>query len=214
LAGRLRASIFPTVDLLVATTNPHKAREFGELLEPLGIVVRGLIEVEVPVPAPIESEATFQGNARLKATLYARALGCVCLADDSGLEVDALGGAPGVLSARYAGEAGSREERDRRNREKVVRELRERGAQESPARLVCALCLADAAGTVLFETSASLEGLFRFEPRGGYGFGYDAHLFLPAAGKMAAELSPEEMNACSHRGQATRALAAWLAERR
>jgi len=214
LAGRLQARIFPKVDLLVATTNPHKAREFGELLEPLGVRVRGLDQLEAPLTAPVENEATFAGNARLKAAFYARALGCTCLADDSGLEVDALGGAPGVLSARYAGEAGSREERDHRNREKVVRELRERGAQESPARLVCALCLADAAGTVLFETSASLEGLFRFEPRGGHGFGYDGHLFLPALGRMAAELSPEEMNACSHRGQATRALAAWLHEQR
>ena len=198
------------MDLLVATTNPHKAREFMEILAPLGVRVKGLAEVSSEVPAPVEDADTFVGNARIKAVAYAQALGCICLADDSGLEVDALGGAPGVHSARYAGEGDSRDERDRNNREKVVRELRALDRFDTPARLVCTLCLADETGRVLFETRGSLEGLFAEHARGGHGFGYDAHLYLPDVGKTAAELTPQEMNARSHRGQATRMLAEWL----
>lgn len=198
------------MDLLVATTNPHKAREFAEILAPLGVRVTSLAEVGSDVPAPAENADTFAGNARIKAVSYAQELGRICLADDSGLEVDALGGAPGVLSARYAGEGGSRDERDRKNREKVVRELRELGRFGGPARLVCTLCLADESGHILFEARGSLEGVFIEHARGGHGFGYDAHLYLPDVAKTAAELNPEEMNARSHRGQATRLLAEWL----
>ncbi len=198
--------------LLVATTNPHKAREFAEILGPLGILVRSLGEVAPDVDAPVEDADTFEENARLKAVAYARALGLPCLADDSGLEVDALGGAPGVRSARYAGQGTTREERDRKNREKLVAELRKLGDVNRAARLVCALCLADAEGRVLFEARGTFDGVITDEARGDNGFGYDAHLFLPEVGKSAAELSPEDMNARSHRGKATRLLAAWLAK--
>jgi XTP/dITP diphosphohydrolase len=198
------------MELLVATTNPHKAREFAQILGPLGVRVLSLADVSLQVPEPIEDAPTFAGNARIKAVAYATALGRLCLADDSGLEVDVLDGAPGVLSARYAGENGSREERDRRNREKLVRELRDLGRFDSPARLVCTLCLADHTGYILFEARGTLDGSFIEHARGGQGFGYDAHLLLPELGKTAAELSPKEMNARSHRGQATRELANWL----
>ena len=109
--------------LVFATTNPHKLREIREILGPLGVEVRGLEGAGRDVPEPAETDATLAGNARIKATIYARALGQPCLADDSGLEVDALEGAPGVHSARYAGTGATREERDRANREKLVLEL-------------------------------------------------------------------------------------------
>lgn len=197
--------------LVVATTNPHKAREFAEILGPLGIEVSALGDRAAGLPAPAEDADTFEENARIKAVAYARALGVPCLADDSGLEVDALGGAPGVRSARYAGEGDTREERDEKNRAKLLVELEKLGGADRSARLVCSLCLADAEGNVLFESRGTLDGVIIDEARGGNGFGYDVHLFLPDVGMTAAELSPDELNARSHRGKATRALVAWLA---
>lgn len=196
--------------LAFATTNPHKLREVREILAPLGIEVRGLGELGRDVPEPVEDAATLEGNARLKAQSYARALGQACLADDSGLEVDALAGAPGIHSARYAGLGSTREERDRANREKLLAELGKLGAVSRSARLVCTLCLADADGRVLFETRGAVEAVIAHEAHGEHGFGYDALLFLPEVEKSVAELSPEEWNARSHRGKAVRALAAWL----
>lgn len=198
------------MSLVFASSNPHKLEEIRAILAPLGTRVLGLDELERAVPEPEETATTFAGNARLKAVAYARALGETCLADDSGLEVDALGGAPGVHSARYAGSGGTRAERDRKNREKLVTELQKLGPVKRDARLVCTLCLADATGNVLFEARGALEGRILDEPRGGNGFGYDSLLFLPEAGKTAAELTPAELNARSHRGAATRALATWL----
>jgi XTP/dITP diphosphohydrolase len=196
--------------LAFATTNPHKLQEIREILEPLGLEVRGLSELGRDVPEPAEIEPTLAGNARIKAATYARALGRPCLADDSGLEVDALGGAPGVHSARYAGIGTTREERDNANREKLVTELRKLGAGDRTAHLVCTLCLADATGRVLFETRGTIDALILDEPRGDHGFGYDALLFLPDVGRTVAELAPAELNARSHRGAAARALHAWL----
>jgi XTP/dITP diphosphohydrolase len=198
------------MQLLFATTNPHKLREMREILAPLGIALRGLAEIGRALPEPAETEATLEGNARLKASAYARALGQTCLADDSGLEVDALGGAPGVNSAHYAGIGTTRDERDQANRHKLVAELRTRGEVTRKTRLVCVLCLADATGKTLFETRGTLEASILDEPRGSGGFGYDSLLFLPDVGKTVAELSADELNARSHRGAAARALHAWL----
>lgn len=200
--------------LVFASTNPHKVREIREILGPLGVELRGLDEIGRAVPEPAETAATFEGNARIKAVSYARALEQTCLADDSGLEVDALFGAPGVRSARYAGLGSTREERDRANREKLIVELGKCGPVSRTARLVCALCLADATGRVLFEARGTLEGQIRDEARGGNGFGYDSHLFLRDFGKTVAELSADELNARSHRGAATRQLYAWLLTQR
>jgi XTP/dITP diphosphohydrolase len=199
--------------LLFATTNPHKAREIGEILSPLGVTVLGLAELAVQIPEPVEDGDTFEANARIKAVAYARAAGMACLADDSGLEVDALGGAPGVHSARYAGVGHTRAERDRANNQKLIAELRARGAVDRSARFVCALCLADGEGSVLFEARGTFPGLIVDEPRGENGFGYDPHLLLPDVQKTSAELPSEEKHARSHRGAATRALYAWLAAR-
>ncbi|HTQ06137.1 MAG TPA: RdgB/HAM1 family non-canonical purine NTP pyrophosphatase [Polyangiaceae bacterium] len=198
--------------LVFASTNPHKLREMREILGPLGLELDGLEGLGAAVPEPAEVEATLEGNARLKATAYARALRRPCLADDSGLEVDALGGAPGVHSARYAGSGSTREERDRKNRAKLVAELQERGDVSRRARLVCVLCLADETGRVLFHTRGAVEAVVTDEPRGEHGFGYDSLLFLPDVNRTLAELSPAELNARSHRGAAARALHAWLLE--
>lgn len=196
--------------LLFATTNPHKAREIDQMLRPLGIEVCSLSDVAPHVPEPVEDADTFEGNARIKAVAYSRALNMSCLADDSGLEVDALGGAPGVHSAYYAGVGNTREERDRANNAKLIAELNELGDVDRSARFVCTLCLVDAQGKVLFETRGTFHGVIADEARGENGFGYDPHLFLPDVGKSSAELSPDDKNARSHRGAATRALVAWL----
>jgi XTP/dITP diphosphohydrolase len=200
------------MQLVFATTNPHKLREMRELLAPHGIRVRGLEELGRAVPEPVETEATLEGNARLKARAYARALGETCLADDSGLEVDGLEGAPGVQSARYAGVGVTREERAEANRQKLLSELARRGPVSRKTRLVCVLCLADRSGRILFETRGTLDAVVTDAPRGKNGFGYDSLLFLPDVGKTVAELSAAELNARSHRGAAARALHAWLSE--
>lgn len=197
--------------VVVATSNPNKVREIAEVLTPLGYTVTGLAELARDLPEPVEDAPTFEGNARIKALAYASALGLACLAEDSGLEVDALDGAPGVHSARYAGSDGPREERDRANNEKLLRELAQRGVEHTAARFVCAMCLVDARGEVLFETRGTYQGVITNQPRGDNGFGYDPLLYLPELGKTSAELAPAEKNARSHRGQATRALAAFLA---
>jgi XTP/dITP diphosphohydrolase len=196
--------------LLVATTNPHKVRELSEVLSPLGIHTRGLSLEHNGLDEPVEDADTFEGNARIKAVYYARALALPCVAEDSGLEVDALAGAPGVYSARYAGSSGDRDQRDRANNEKLLQELARLGPVDRSARFVCALCLVDAQGRVLFETRGSYAGVIAEAPRGSKGFGYDPLLFLPELGRTSAELSPEQKNARSHRGAAARALASYL----
>jgi len=195
------------MSLLVATTNPHKVRELREVLAPLGIQVRGLSPEQNGLDEPVEDADTFEGNARIKAMYYARALCLPCVAEDSGLEVDALGGAPGVYSARYAGSSGEREQRDRANNEKLLHELARLGPVDRSARFVCALCLVDAQGRVLFEARGTYAGVIAEAPRGTKGFGYDPLLYLPELGRTSAELTPEQKNARSHRGAAARALA-------
>ncbi|MAJ45925.1 MAG: non-canonical purine NTP pyrophosphatase, RdgB/HAM1 family [Planctomycetes bacterium TMED75] len=193
--------------ILLATSNPHKLVEVTEILSPLGLVVLGLGDVGVTIAEPVEDAPTFEGNARLKACYYAKATDQLCLADDSGLEVDALDGAPGVFSARYSGVTGSREERDQANNLKLVAQLH--GVPESgrSARFVCAMCLASPDGAVLAESRGTFEGVIIDEPRGTNGFGYDPHLLIPEIGRTSAQLDPEDKNARSHRGHATRQIA-------
>ena len=199
-------------EVLLATGNPHKLDEVRAVLEPIGWRVLGLDDLEGPKPPePVEDEDTFEGNARIKAVAYARATGRMALADDSGLEVDALGGAPGVRSARFAGVDGDRETRDRANNDLLVERLSGTSEAERTARFVCAMCLATPDGEVLAETRGTFDGVIVLEPRGTNGFGYDPHLHLPAEGRTSAELEPEEKNARSHRGAATRAMAEAMA---
>ena len=191
--------------LVLASRNAHKARELGALLSPWK-----LEPLPDDVELPPETGLTFGENAAAKALSAARATARPAVADDSGIEAAALGGAPGVRSARYAAEGATDEE----NLAKLLREVPRHGDRR--VAYVCVLAYADPAEEGpprLFE--ARCEGTLAEAPRGEGGFGYDP-AFVPADiadGRTMAELSPQEKDAISHRGRAARALAAWLAER-
>lgn len=200
--------------ILIASGNAHKLDEIRAVLGGLGVGCIGLDEAGNTPAEPDEDGHDFATNARTKAVVYAKAMGRVCLADDSGLEIDALGGRPGVRSARYFNDGAPtdlpRAERDRLNNERVLGELEGVADEDRGARFVCALCLADAQGRVLVEVCGTFEGRIGSPPRvpsGGNGFGYDP-LFLvaPDFERTSAELTPEEKNRLSHRGSALRAL--------
>jgi XTP/dITP diphosphohydrolase len=193
--------------LLFASSNPHKIEEVRAILAPLGIEIVGLDSLNDPPPEPIEDGATFEENARIKAVAYAKATVQICLADDSGLEVDALNGAPGVHSARYAGADGTRAQRDAANNAKLLKQLKPVPAERRTARFVCAMCLADPDGNIFAETRGEFPGVITDQPRGSNGFGYDPLLYLPDRGCTSAELSTAEKNARSHRGEAARNMA-------
>jgi XTP/dITP diphosphohydrolase len=194
--------------LVVATTNPNKLREIRGILDGAGVTVEGL-DAFPPVAEPEETGATFEENARQKAVYYATALGVTVVAEDSGLEIDGLGGEPGVHSARYGGPAAATYPQ---KFALVYAGLRARGALGSPARFVCALAVADGA-SVLFEARGTIEGRVHDEPRGDHGFGYDPIFFYPPLGRTLAELGDGEKAAVSHRGAAFRHLRAHLAAR-
>ena len=201
--------------IVIATGNPHKVDEIRAVLAPLGFEVASLADLGRPAPQePEEPGETFEENARIKARYYAAALGQPVLADDSGLEVDALQGAPGVHSAYWAGSEGARAERDARNNAKLVAALRGVPADRRRARFVCTMCVATPDGSVLVETRGEFEGTIVDEPRGAHGFGYDPHLWLADRGVTSAELAPEEKNAVSHRGRAVRRLAYLIRHKR
>lgn len=192
--------------IVVASANPKKAAELAELLSTLPVEV---VPRPPEVPEVIEDGDTFEDNARLKAVALAAATGEVSLADDSGLEVDELDGAPGVFSARYAGESAS----DADNVVRVLVELDRRGAVESSrrtARFRCVLVLRWPDGTELV-TDGAVEGHLADAPVGEQGFGYDP-VFVPAEGdgRTFAQMSTAEKQAISHRGRALRALVARL----
>ena len=196
--------------LLFASSNSHKLEEVRAILGPLGVDVVGLDSMKSTPPEPVEDGATFEANARIKAIAYAKYAGQHCLADDSGLEVDALHGAPGVHSARYAGVGSNRAERDAANNAKLLNQLKHVPLERRTARFVCAMCLADPQGRVLHETRGTFPGLITDSPAGINGFGYDPLLYLPETCCTSAQLDPMQKNARSHRGQAARAMAAWL----
>lgn len=200
--------------LLIATANTNKLREIQAVLDEitnLNVSLLSLADLPQVPKEPIEDGETFEENAALKATHYAWSTGLWCLADDSGLQVDALGGEPGVRSARYAGASGDRRQRDGANNAKLLAALEVVGDAERTARFVCVMALADPAGSVRFTVRGTLEGRIARQPRGEGGFGYDPLLLL-ADGRTVAELTPNEKNGLSHRGQAARQVAAHLAE--
>ena len=199
------------MQVLFTTTNPHKVEEVRAIMRPASIDVVGLDSLEVVPPEPEESGLTFSDNACIKATYYAQMTGQVCLADDSGLEVDALHGAPGVHSARYAGVTGDRTAADAANNEKLLRELGDTPLDKRSGRFVCVMALAQPDGEIIAESRGTFDGLVAFKPRGNNGFGYDPLLYLPDESRTAAELSPAEKNARSHRGDAARSMAAAIA---
>jgi XTP/dITP diphosphohydrolase len=199
-------------EILVATTNPGKVRELRALLA--GDIEWKSLADFPGVGAVEEDGATFAENARKKATGYARATRLWTLADDSGLVVDALGGAPGVNSARFAGvraEGTDRKVLDRRNLEKLLSLLEGVPREGRTARFVCHLCLAEP-HKVLLETQGTLEGMITEQPAGTGGFGYDPVFLVPGLGRTVAQLSDDEKNAISHRGNAMRRLKPLLEE--
>ena len=161
------------------------------------------LDAHPTIPEPDEDADSFEGNARKKALHYARLTDLWALADDSGLQVDALAGEPGVHSARYAGEACS----DAANNAKLLEKLRGVPAERRTARFRCVLALANPA-EVVATASGTLEGLIVDEPRGHNGFGYDPHFFVPELGQTVAEMPPEQKNRISHRGRALAAIRA------
>jgi XTP/dITP diphosphohydrolase len=181
-------------ELTIATSNPHKVDEISAVLGPLGI--RCIPLGRTDIPEPVEDGATFEENARIKARAYAKALGCTVLADDSGLEV-------GVHSARYAGIGATRQERDRANNAKLLAALASVPEAQRSARFVCVLSIARPDGTIVAESRGTFEGVIGREAKGSNGFGYDPLLVLED-GRASAELSSEEKNARSHRGNALR----------
>ena len=180
------------MQILLATSNHHKLLEVCEILEPLGVEVLGLDSLEIEVEEPIEDAETFAGNAKLKALGYATATGLRCMADDSGLSVDALEGKPGVYSARFAGIGTTRDERDEANNALLLQKLKGIPEDKRIARFVCAICIADPDGTIVGESTGTFDGVITIEPRGTNGFGYDPLLYIPDAQKTTAEMTSQE----------------------
>jgi XTP/dITP diphosphohydrolase len=194
--------------LVVATANPGKLREFRALLAGLPFELTSLGELSLP--SPEETGRTFRENALLKARHAAALSGCAAVADDSGLEVDALDAAPGIYSARYAGADAD----DGANNGKLLRELSGVPRERRRARYRCALAFVEPADDVApLIAEAAWEGFILDAPRGTGGFGYDPYFWLPDLGKSAAELDPEVKNRLSHRGKAMRILREQLADR-
>jgi XTP/dITP diphosphohydrolase len=184
--------------LLVATTNAGKLREIAAILAGVPLALLTLRDV-AQVPEPEETGATFAENARLKARYYSQATGLLSVADDSGLEIEALDNAPGVHSARWQGS-------DYAVKFRVIQELLQaRGASGSPARFVCHVAVGRG-DEILFEAEGTVEGVIAAEPRGENGFGYDPIFFYPPLGRTLAELDSIEKSAVSHRGKAFKAL--------
>jgi XTP/dITP diphosphohydrolase len=189
--------------LVLATHNPGKVHEIGELLAPLGLEV--ISADELGLPEPEETETTFAGNATLKAGAAAVASGCMALADDSGLVVAALDGAPGIYSARWAGP----------NKDfaaamaRVEQELTTSGTADRSAKFVCALALArPGEETIVFE--GEVAGSLVFPPRGNRGFGYDPIFVAEGMDTTFGELAPARKHAISHRARAFAQLKAWI----
>jgi XTP/dITP diphosphohydrolase len=193
--------------VVIASNNPGKVRELQELLKPLGI--EAAAQSEFAVPEADEPHFTFLENALAKARHASNMTGLPALADDSGLCVPALFGEPGVHSAHYAGNGGSRAERDARNNAKLVEQMRAAG--DRSAFYYCVLVLArNADDPTPLVADGTWHGEIVLEPRGANGFGYDPHFVVKGGTLTAAQLPAGEKNRLSHRGQALAALAAKL----
>ena len=199
-----------TRKILVATTNPGKAAELKAMLD---LDVKWLSLADFPgIPEVREDGTTFIENASKKALGYAKATSLWTIADDSGLVVDALGGAPGIESARFSGQiCEDRTLIDHKNIAKVLKLLKGVPTEKRTARFVCSLCLTNP-DQVLIQTQGTLEGLITEEEIGENGFGYDPVFFVPHLNKTVAQLTREEKNAISHRGNAIRKLKPLLAQ--
>ncbi len=179
--------------VVLATTNQNKVKEFKQFVSGFPIEVKSLADFG-PLPEAVEDGLTFDENAYKKARHYAKVLGIPAIADDSGLVVEALSGAPGVYSARYAGDDAS----DRQNCEKLLKQLE--GVTNRKASFVCVLSIAVPSGPAL-TYEATCDGIILSEPRGSNGFGYDPLFYYEPLNRTFAELSVEEKNKVSHRGK-------------
>ena len=194
--------------LVVATSNRHKVREIREILTGLSVELLTL-DAWPDVDAPEETGRTFEENARLKARYYAGVTGQLVVAEDSGLAIDALGGAPGIESARFGGTDASYPQKFAL----IYEALQKVGAVRPTARFVCALALAQP-DTIVFEARGVVEGEIAPAPRGAGGFGYDPIFFYPPYGCTLAEATAAQKAAVSHRGQAFRRLREFLSNSR
>lgn len=185
--------------ILIATHNKHKLNEMARILEPMGYEVVTDTDLGFALTEAEENGSTFLENARIKAESGCRESGLACIADDSGLCVDALNGEPGVFSARYSGEHGD----DKGNNEKLLFNLKDVPDEKRTARFVCAICVSFPDGSEI-TAEGVCEGKIGYEYRGNNGFGYDP-LFM-VGDRSFAELSAEEKDAVSHRGNALKNL--------
>ncbi|MEK3995797.1 XTP/dITP diphosphatase [Psychrobacillus sp. FSL K6-2365] len=192
--------------IIIATKNIGKAKDFEALFNPLGYEVKTLHDVAEEMDIE-ETGSSFEENAILKATSLANHLQTMVIADDSGLEIDALGGRPGIFSARYAGE----EKNDDDNIDKVLKELEGIKESEKTARFVCAIAVASP-NKEPFTVRGTCEGVIGTERKGTNGFGYDPIFYVPSEQKMMAELTAEQKGAISHRGNAIKKLSLGLKE--
>jgi XTP/dITP diphosphohydrolase len=202
-----------SLTLFLASANPGKLREFRTAAAARGIALEPVAGIDT-LPPCIEDGVTFKANARQKALHYSAYVDGPVFADDSGICVDALGGAPGIHSARWAGPAAD----DKANNQKLLAELRLLEADKGTARhaptsraahYVCVIVLAES-GQIRAVVEGRVDGIIVDTPRGSGGFGYDPYFFYPPLGKRFAELTPKEKFAVSHRGEAFRKLLDWL----
>jgi len=191
--------------IVIATKNKGKIKEIKDAFLNLPVELVSLGDIDSELPEPIEDGDTFIENSLIKAKYYQEQTGMACLADDSGLEVEALGGAPGVYSARYSGENAD----DASNNAKLVEELRKLGMDSSEADYQCALTFIDIDGSVL-QSQGFCRGEIRLEAVGSNGFGYDPYFYV--GDKSMAQLTLEEKDTISHRGDALRKMAVQLKE--
>ncbi len=189
------------MNLLIATGNQGKVLEFRQMLGGDNAYTWSDLSEHRDVPTPEETGKTFRANACLKAAYYATRLNTWALADDSGIQIDALNGAPGVLSAPWA-EINGAGHGDAANNELVLRQLGQVPDEKRTARFVCVLALSDPSGNVIFTAADSVEGRMLRAPRGTNGFGYDPLFLVDSLGKSTAELQPDEKHRISHRGKA------------
>ena len=193
-------------EILIATTNPGKVKEIQSCLGS-GFKMLSLNDCKVNVEIE-ENGNTFEENSRIKATGYAKITGHITIADDSGLEIDALNGEPGIHSARFSGpkeKGGERTLIDHRNIAKVLELLKDVPEEKRQARFVCSLCMANPKEIIL-ETKGTLEGIIIEKEIGDNGFGYDPIFYIPDLNKTVAQLSNEQKNQVSHRGKAIKKL--------
>jgi XTP/dITP diphosphohydrolase len=183
-------------EVVIATQNKGKAKDFESMLSPLGFKVLTLTDLDPSLDIE-ETGSTFEENARIKAEAVSKKYNRMVIADDSGLEIDALGGKPGVFSARYAGE----EKDDTANMDKVLSELITLSPEERTAQFSCALAVA-IPGKKTMTVVGICKGQISEEKKGKNGFGYDPIFYVPSLNKTLAELSPSEKSEISHRGHA------------